>query len=601
MRLPSVDRLARSASATARRFPAVIAAAVLITVAAQLAVDDPGDDLLGRVLYAATLALPLFFAVAALAEVRGWRGGRTAAARLAAGAVLAAIFLLQPGWTDAVAARRYLQLSAGFHLMVAFLPFLGTDSTRGFWQYNKSLFLRFLAATLYAAVLCAGLAVALLAVDNLFGVEVPGEAYTRMAIAIAFLFHPWFFLAGVPDDLEALDRRGDYPKGLKIFTQYVLVPLVVVYLAILTAYAVTVLATWEWPSGWIGWLVSSVAVVGILATLLVHPVRDRAENAWVRVYGRWFWPALLPAVVLLLLAARQRIGQYGFTEDRYFLLLLGLWLAGTTVYYAVTRSDDVRLVPQTLCAVLLLTVGGPWSAYAVSERSQVERLAGLLRENGLLAEGRVRPASDSVPFEDRREISAVLRYLNSVHGTERVEPWFEGDGTGSGREEEDGRPLVLTAPEAVDRLGLEYVPRWETSEPDADDPFRLAARRGPAVGSVAGYAWMVRNVSLGAVDTVDADGRRLVVRGDSAELHVQSDGRTLLRFPVAEHVRKVPKADRGRTVPPGELWLPVEGDSLRGALWVTSAAGNVTGGGGVRLRQWYGDLFLGPPADRDAE
>jgi hypothetical protein len=51
--------------------------------------------------------------------------------------------------------------------------------------------------------------------------------------------------------------------GLKVFAQYLLVPIVIRHLVILTAYLVKVLITWDWPSGWIGWLVSGVAAVGI--------------------------------------------------------------------------------------------------------------------------------------------------------------------------------------------------------------------------------------------------------------------------------------------------------------------------------------------------
>ena len=46
----------------------------------------------------------------------------------------------------------------------------------------------------------------------------------RLWIVIAGVFETWFFLAGVPKNLEELDESDDYPKGLKIFTQYVLLP-----------------------------------------------------------------------------------------------------------------------------------------------------------------------------------------------------------------------------------------------------------------------------------------------------------------------------------------------------------------------------------------
>ena len=73
-------------------------------------------------------------------------------------------------------------------------------------------------------VLFVGLAVALAALDNLFGLDVPAETYVRCWIALWFVVNTWVFLGGVPDDLPSLQHQTDYPTGLKVFAQYVLVP-----------------------------------------------------------------------------------------------------------------------------------------------------------------------------------------------------------------------------------------------------------------------------------------------------------------------------------------------------------------------------------------
>ena len=43
-----------------------------------------------------------------------------------------------------------------------------------------------------------------------------------------------------------------------MFAQYTLVPLVSMYLVILTLYFGKVVVTWDWPQGWIGYLVSLI-------------------------------------------------------------------------------------------------------------------------------------------------------------------------------------------------------------------------------------------------------------------------------------------------------------------------------------------------------
>jgi hypothetical protein len=415
------------------------------------------------------------FAFTVAAERRAWSTGVRIGTAAAAAAFLAWLHVAGTGWSNAVVSTRYVQLAFAFHLLVAVLPYIGRGTLRGFWQYNRILFLRFLLATLYAAVLFAGLSVALLALDQLFGVDVDGDAYVRLWLALAFVFHPWFFLAGVPRDLDALDSLEDYPIGLKVFAQFVLVPLVTVYVIILTAYLVRVVATTTWPSGWIGWLVSSVAAAGTLALLLVHPIREREDARWVDAYARWFYVVLLPSIAMLLMAVGLRIGQYGITEQRYFLLTLSIWLAAIAVYYGITGSRNIRIIPVSLCFLALLSFTGPWSAYSVSRRSQASRLEEILERNGMLADAELRPPSSPVSLDDRREISATVRYLMHTHGTKslaRVHPTlpaFAPDSTGwsAARNVDDNRVAAV-----VEALGIDYVNPWQSTV-TAGRPFHI--------------------------------------------------------------------------------------------------------------------------------
>lgn len=610
MRLPSVDQLATSALATLRRFPLVMALAVLATVAGLLGLEVFGDEVWVRLLAVSTLGLPLAFAAATTSERRGWGGLGRGAVYGVVLLVLAALYLAWPTWTEEVAARRYLQLSAGFHLAVAFLPFLDVDEPRGFWQYNRALLLRFLTAAFYVVVLQAGLSLAIGALDQLFGVPVPEETYLRLWIVLGLTFQTWFFLAGVPDDLASLEAIDDYPRGLKLFAQYVLVPLVVTYLLILTAYAVKVVLTWDWPSGWIGWLVSVVAVVGILAYLLVHPVRRAAENRWVRIYGRWFWVALLPAVALLGLAVWQRIAQYGVTEDRYFLAVGTLWLGAMALFYALSRSEAIERIPQTLCVVVLVTVVGPWSAYEVSKNSQLSRLESLLSENGMLREGRARPANAEVSFRDRREISATVRYLVERHGQASLAELFGGElpnGDGVEIRRSRGRPAAgerpdtvvhtvgLPAPERiVASLGVDYVSRWEGSRGERHHTFR--ARGHASVRSVAGFRHLVRNVSGDRPDTLEVrDGLRVAV--ETAGVTLLRRGRPPLLLSVHELAERLRAEGYGRrrAVPPERMSVTGTGAGLRGALWLESLhAREPRGSGALEITSWSGALLVGP-------
>jgi hypothetical protein len=554
MRFPSVDDAAARARDAAARFPFVILSGVLATGAAWVAVDASDSELWLRLVLGALLGLPLFVALCLAAERRRGRDP-TALAAVAAGAVVPfAFFMLSSGWSQTILWTRFFHLALGLHLLVAIVPFLTGADRNAFWQFNRTLFLRFLQAALFTAVLFAGLALALLALDRLFGVDVDGDVYLRLFWLLAFLFSPWFFAAGVPRDFEELEVRRDYPSGLRVFSQFILIPLVTVYLLILSAYLVRILLTRTWPSGWIGWLVSGVAVTGTLALLLVHPLRERADSKWVDAYGRWFYIALLPSVAMLLAAIGQRVGQYGFTERRYFLLVLAVYLAGIAVWYAVTASRNIRIIPAALAVVAFITLAGPWSAYSVSRRSQLARIEVVLERNDMLASDGIRPASQPVSEADRRDVSGSVRYLLATHGPGSLRPLFgfaiEGEPETLRSWQADERAEAI-----LDRLGIRYMPRW--ANPD-NVYFYLNADPTAAATNVAGFDWLLRGdlhngfVARAGDETLhirSLPGLLAVSIGREADVIITAD---LSAF-IADRIERYPDMTGRPGVPPDSL------------------------------------------------
>ncbi|HUL50639.1 MAG TPA: DUF4153 domain-containing protein [Gemmatimonadales bacterium] len=592
MRFPSISLVVTAALASARRFPYVLAASCVAAYAGMSMVNDHHDspDHV-RLFLSAVLGFSLLFALTLVAE----RRARTARGRAAIPAlgvlVLAAVWAAWPSWSTPVQALRYAQLSVAFHLLVAFLPYAGYAEANGFWHYNKGLLLRFLTAALYSAVLYAGLAIALLAVDKLFGVHVPGQAYARLWITIAFVFNTWVFVSGVPEDLAQLDSWHDYPTGLRIFTQYILVPIVALYLLILTLYLGKVLITRQWPSGWIGYLVSSVATVGTLSWLLVYPLETEAEYAWVKRFTRGFYVALIPSIVMLWFAIGKRVAQYGLTEPRYFLIVLSVWLAGIAVYYSVSRSRSIKLIPASLAGVALITFAGPWGAYSVSRTNQTGRVRDVLLRDALLVNGVLVPATRDVSLDDRRELSAGFRYLFETHGSRSIEPWLTDSlrhllaRSGKG---EAGAQTLLAA------LHVPYVPRGELNQGRS---FGFYAQPPSEALGIAGYDYAMSLSRWKLRDSLRVTGTTFVKLGaDSTSLHVTRDGAVLLEIPLAEMADSV-------TIGPGQpsrsltraalQWEGGAGDT-RALLSLTQLNG-AREEHGVKVTSFEGELFLKLP------
>ena len=426
MRFPSLQSLYSSFIYVIKRFPFEIGFAILGVIAATVNIELSDlqiqvSNWCIRLLMISNLGLILSLSATLISESRNFKTGRKYALRLLA-VIIASLFLflLDPlnRETDIF---RFLLLALGFHLLVSFAAFARKNHINAFWQFNKTLFLRFLAGALYSAVLFLGLAAAIGSMNLLFNFKFEWDTFAILWIWIAGLFQTVFFLSGVPENLNSLEEDQSYPAGLKIFTQYVLIPLASVYVAILLAYEIKILIEWDLPKGLVSNLILGYAVFGILSLLLIYPIRNFEENKWLKTYSKSFYFLLIPLLFLLIWAVAARVNDYGITEQRYFLIVLALWLGFITAYFLLSKRQDIRIIPISLCLVTLFTVYGPQGAFSVSKVSQQNQLKTLFGKYGSYRDSGLQPLTKPVDSIDRDRMVNVLTYLINRHGSNSIQ------------------------------------------------------------------------------------------------------------------------------------------------------------------------------------
>ncbi|HET6511818.1 MAG TPA: DUF4153 domain-containing protein [Candidatus Kapabacteria bacterium] len=442
MRLPSLDHLTERALKTLKRFPATLLVTITGAVAFMIELEtqrnngyQPGASDVMKVGLTCLLGLPLSLAIELWLERRGDRlvtdrevppRKRRASYRillyLIAVVILGIVYYEYSG-IESDAIQLFIFVIAAM-LAVAFIPYLRRNETNGFWQYNKVLLIRLLTSVFYSGVLMLGLSLALLAIDRLFQVQIDGETYVQLGCILG-VFNTWFFLSGIPYSLAGQDERTDYPRGLKIFTQFVLLPLVTIYLAILYPYAAKLLIEWDLPRGWVSNPVLWFAVVGILSFLLLYPIRNEPGNEWIRSFARYFYIALLPLLALPALGIYTRVRDYGITEPRYFVIVLTLWLLGISLYFILSKRKDIRLIPITLCIVAVVSSVGPLSAFTISRADQYSRLEALLEKHQLIGTTRDLKQNKVLPRVEYDEIRSISTYLQFEHEAGELERWIE--------------------------------------------------------------------------------------------------------------------------------------------------------------------------------
>ncbi len=609
MKLPSIRMLLEGSRASFSRFPFVIVDAVVGTFCAVLLfegadVPTPLGNVLTDILMTCGLGLPMLLALSLVGEKANMPRGRMVILN-GVGVLFLVLYYLTLPSEPYRAPLGYLvpffALLAGFHSLVSVAPFAGRNEINAFWEFNKTLLLRLLIALFYTGVLYAGLSVALLSIDQLFGVTIKGERYGQRFVALLGVFNTWFFLSGVPRQEAGLDAAREYPKGLKVFTQYVLLPLVLIYLLILYAYAAKILVEWSWPKGWVSYLVLGFSITGIFSLLLVHPIVGKPENKFIRLFSRNYYRVLAPLVILLFLAIWRRVSDYGITERRYYVLLISFWLAGVIVYFILSKVKSIKVIPVSLCVLAFLSAFGPWGALGVSRQSQMGRLEEILTRRGILVGGRVEHTNGDIPLEDVQNISSIVRHFTDVQGVEPLQKWFTvsldtvgvADTTNVWMHRRDKAAGILGL------MGVRYVEEYESTEYRFNDFTSAQSEALP----LAGYEWMVRLRVFGYRES----RLPLEIRGEAWEMRYHYPARTLViarRNVAADSValdlnafaqrllgerRAVPMS---QDLPPGRLTLDTVGLGMRLRLVFSNFYCKVDGDSAV-FQHGNADLLIG--------
>jgi hypothetical protein len=370
---------------------------------------------------------------------------------------------------------QFIVLNITLHLLVSFSAFIKNYNQESFWEFNKQLFLRILVTGLYSFVLFLGLSLAILAVNQLFYIELYEKIYFHLWLIIAIGFSTVFFLAGVPEmNSSNAQLTLNYPNGLKKFTQFVLLPLISIYLSILVIYEIKILITLTLPMGWVSYLILVFALFGILSFLLVYPIAKQKENRWMHTFNRWFYFLLVPLLGLLFWAILYRINLYGITHERYYVLILSLWLSSVVLYFILEKQPKIKFIPISLFFTGIISIAGPQSADTISKKSQLDRFESYIKIID----------TKELNDEQKKDLSSIVDFIESNYGIDPMIPLANG--------KLDQLKNTSKKPNSVKimkALGTSYSATYENSKPNENQyHFRY---NGNTIENIQGYDFSI--------------------------------------------------------------------------------------------------------------
>jgi hypothetical protein len=376
-------------------------------------------------------------------------------------------------------------------ILVGLGGYLGRrDSNAPFWLFNDRLWLGAALAVVLAGLFAAGVAAISQTLNILFGLILPPH-WQEHVITVSLCFvAPVSFLAFAPrsftDPITAREEDDFTMRAAAALTKFVLVPLLLVYTAILYAYAIKIALAWELPKGTLGGMVVGYLLVGAATLLIGYPSRETG-GPLVRLFWRYWVELTALPVLLLFIAVGRRIADYGVTEQRYLMVLIGVWALILAIMRAVRGANfDLRLVPGVLAFLIFAASFGPGGMIGFSVMSQKQQLAELLSAKGMLVDGKIvlhgEGAAESPLGTDAWRARSIEWYLNTHRALHLLAPWFAGlpnDPFAPGKKPEETARDVLLAlglrADVANSSGVVYFTHY------SDTPLVVAPSKGAFV------------------------------------------------------------------------------------------------------------------------
>lgn len=455
MKFPSFDTILNSFIASGKRFPLALVFSLLswlflVYIIASGLIKD--ENLVLKLLSTLVTGVPLMIGLYIILEIRQ-ENKQLRWILNVVGVILLVLyyFLIAPDFNQAYLPQpvRALSIFLLAHLFVSIAPFVFGGEIGDFWEYNKEIFSIWLAGALYGLVIAVGLWVAILAVDQLFGVHVDYKWYGQVFVWVAAFFHPIYFMSNFPKQFHEQEVNNNFTKTILNLVKYILIPLSLLYIAILYMYGLKILTEWSLPHGWVSGLVIGFSVTGILTYLLNYKLPQTDQSTSLVWFKKWFFLILSPLIVLLYVAVIRRIEDYGCTPPRYFILITGIWLSCISIYFIISKTDNIKWIPVSLGIFLLVGTYSPIDAFHFSIKSQTNILNKVLESNHLIKDSQFQKASsDKITAETKDQISSIFYALENMNALEQFKNNFPKDSLES--------PLKASQILSVMKLGSSY-------------------------------------------------------------------------------------------------------------------------------------------------
>lgn len=313
----------------------------------------------------------------------------------------------------------YASIISALAVAVFFRPYGGEEGLSKSWRYTAQSVGAFAVSCFTCVVILVGIVFINEALRDLFHIyldKIPGT----LAILFAFLLPCYMFLWRLPYRQPA---EFEIERVLSTFSKNVLLPITLVYMAILYVYGLKILFTLELPEGNVCYMVTGLTAVSLIVLytlqgLLLACDASATSRRIAQMSLRWIPILLLPLLVLMSVAIGYRISEYGLTPSRLYVVVFNAWAYCAVLYVTLRRNPRYSVVACTFAAVFVAVSAIPdFNLYSCGMRSVRESVRRTLVEAGVekfpISEHMVRDIMEKMDKAESRRLAEDLDFLDN--------------------------------------------------------------------------------------------------------------------------------------------------------------------------------------------
>lgn len=222
------------------------------------------------------------------------------------------------------------------------------------------------------------------------------------------------------------EEEWETGRFASVLIHYILSPALLVYTFVLYLYIIKIVGIWSLPKGGVAYMVLGF-VTSMFCVKSVQPLLKRRYFDWFYGYFSW-WVA--PTLILLWVGTMYRIQEYGFTEARFYLLLITIIVTLTCGMFFTRRTSRYAwVVTGTLGMLILFSYIPGIQARDFGLRSQIARVERISKKLGISDGKQIhRPETslknDSIVLRQYKMLYDAYRYVQKEEGSEYVKKRF---------------------------------------------------------------------------------------------------------------------------------------------------------------------------------